>query len=231
MGFFNFGYLLFMLPGLLLSIIASIAVKSAYNKWSQIRNTRNVTGLEVADYLKSQNDLNNVRLAQTQGSLSDHYDPRSKTLALSQGVANQPSVAAMAIAAHELGHAQQDKENYVPMRFRRVLVPVVNIGSNIGMILVVIGLILNLLGLATIGIILFASTTLFSLITVPVELNASRRAKVMLEKSQLMTSEEERKGVNKVLNAAAWTYVAGLVTSIMQLLYYVSLVSGGRRRS
>ena len=231
MGFFNFGYLLFMLPGLLLSIIASIAVKSAYNKWSQIRNARNVTGLEVADYLKNQNDLNNVRLAQTQGSLSDHYDPRSKTLALSQGVANQPSVAAMAIAAHELGHAQQDKENYVPMRFRRVLVPVVNIGSNIGMILVVIGLILNLLGLATIGIILFASTTLFSLITVPVELNASRRAKVMLERSQLITSEEERKGVNKVLNAAAWTYVAGLVTSIMQLLYYVSLVSGGRRRS
>jgi hypothetical protein len=231
MGFFNFGYLLFMLPGLLLSIIASIAVKSAYNKWSQIRNARNVTGLEVADYLKNQNDLNNVRLAQTQGSLSDHYDPRSKTLALSQGVANQPSVAAMAIAAHELGHAQQDKENYVPMRFRRVLVPVVNIGSNIGMILVMAGLILNLLGLATIGIILFASTTLFSLITVPVELNASRRAKVMLERSQLITSEEERKGVNKVLNAAAWTYVAGLVTSIMQLLYYVSLVSGGRRRS
>ncbi|NLA79347.1 MAG: zinc metallopeptidase [Chloroflexi bacterium] len=231
MGFFNFGYLLFMLPGLLLSIIASIAVKSAYNKWSQIRNARNVTGLEVADYLKNQNDLNNVRLAQTQGSLSDHYDPRSKTLALSQGVANQPSVAAMAIAAHELGHAQQDKENYVPMRFRRVLVPVVNIGSNIGMILVMAGLILNLLGLATIGIILFASTTLFSLITVPVELNASRRAKVMLERSQLITSEEERKGVNKVLNAAAWTYVAGLVTSIMQLMYYVSLVSGGRRRS
>lgn len=231
MGFFNFGYLLFMLPGLLLSIIASIAVKSAYNKWSQIRNARNVTGLEVADYLKNQNDLNNVRLAQTQGSLSDHYDPRSKTLALSQGVANQPSVAAMAIAAHELGHAQQDKENYVPMRFRRVLVPVVNIVSNIGMILVMAGLILNLLGLATIGIILFASTTLFSLITVPVELNASRRAKVMLERSQLITSEEERKGVNKVLNAAAWTYVAGLVTSIMQLLYYVSLVSGGRRRS
>lgn len=231
MGFFNFGYLLFMLPGLLLSIIASIAVKSAYNKWSQIRNARNVTGLEVADYLKNQNDLNNVRLAQTQGSLSDHYDPRSKTLALSHGVANQPSVAAMAIAAHELGHAQQDKENYVPMRFRRVLVPVVNIGSNIGMILVMAGLILNLLGLATIGIILFASTTLFSLITVPVELNASRRAKVMLERSQLITSEEERKGVNKVLNAAAWTYVAGLVTSIMQLLYYVSLVSGGRRRS
>jgi Zn-dependent membrane protease YugP len=231
MGFFNFGYLLFMLPGLLLSIIASIAVKSAYNKWSQIRNARNVTGLEVADYLKNQNDLNNVRLAQTQGSLSDHYDPRSKTLALSQGVANQPSVAAMAIAAHELGHAQQDKENCVPMRFRRVLVPVVNIGSNIGMILVMAGLILNLLGLATIGIILFASTTLFSLITVPVELNASRRAKVMLERSQLITSEEERKGVNKVLNAAAWTYVAGLVTSIMQLMYYVSLVSGGRRRS
>ena len=124
----------------------------------------------------------------------------------------------------------QDRDNYAPMKMRRVLVPVVNIGANAGMILVMIGLVLNLMGLATIGVILFASTTLFSLITVPIELDASRRAKAMLEESQLITNDEERKGVNKVLNAAAWTYVAGLVTSVLQLLYYVSLISGRRRR-
>ena len=223
-------YFIFILPGLVLSIIASIAVNSAYKKWSQVRNTRNLTGLQVADYLKARYNLNEISFTQTQGTLSDHYDPRSKTLALSQTVGAVPSVAAMAITAHELGHAAQDRDNYGPMKLRRVLVPVVNIGSNVGMILVIIGLVLNLLGLATIGIILFASTTVFSLVTLPIELDASKRAKVMLEESQLMTSDEERKGVNKVLNAAAWTYVAGLVTSVLQLLYYVSLISGRRRR-
>ena len=223
-------YFIFILPGLVLSIIASIAVNSAYKKWSQVRNTRNLTGLQVAAYLKTRNNLNEISFTQTQGTLSDHYDPRSKTLALSQNVGAVPSVAAMAITAHELGHAAQDRDNYGPMKLRRVLVPVVNIGSNVGMILVIIGLVLNLLGLATIGIILFASTTVFSLVTLPIELDASKRAKVMLEESQLMTSDEERKGVNKVLNAAAWTYVAGLVTSVLQLLYYVSLISGRRRR-
>ena len=227
---FNLTYLIFIIPGLVLSIIASIAVKSAFKKWSNVGNTRNMTGLQVADYLKTRYQLNELRFAQTQGTLSDHYDPSSKTLALSQGTGTIPSVAAMAVTAHELGHAMQDRDNYAPMKMRRVLVPVVNIGANAGMILVMIGLVLNLMGLATIGVILFASTTVFSLITVPIELDASRRAKAMLEESQLITSEEERKGVNKVLNAAAWTYVAGLVTSVLQLLYYVSLISGRRRR-
>ena len=231
MPLFNLNYLLFMIPGLVLSVIASFAVKSAYNKWSQVRNSQNTTGLEVAELLKYRNGLDDLRLVQTQGTLSDHYDPRSQTLALSEGVARQPSVAAMAIAAHELGHAMQEKSNYGPMKLRRAIVPIVNIGSNLGMILVMIGLFLRLTGLATIGVILFASTTLFTLITVPVELDASRRAKAMLEESMLIRSDEERKGVSKVLNAAAWTYVAGLVTSVLQLLYYVSLGGGGRRRS
>lgn len=231
MGFFNMNYLLFMIPGFLLSIIASFAVRSAYSKWSQVRNSQDATGLDVARLLKERNGLDNLRLVQTQGTLSDHYDPRNQTLALSEGVATQPSVAAMAIAAHELGHAMQEKNNYGPMKLRRAIVPVVNIGSSLGMILVMAGLFLRLTGLTTIGIILFASTTLFSLITVPVELDASRRAKAMLEESMFIRSDEERKGVKKVLNAAAWTYVAGLVTSILQLMYYISLVGGGRRRS
>lgn len=227
----NLTYIIFILPGLVLSIIASIAVNSAYKKWSQVRNARNLTGLQVADYLKTRYKFDELRFIQARGTLSDHYDPSRKTLALSQNVGAIPSIAAMAITAHELGHAAQDRDKYAPMKLRRVLVPIVNIGANIGMILVIIGILLNLFGLATIGVILFASTTLFSLITVPVELDASKRAKVMLEESLLITSEEERKGVNKVLNAAAWTYVAGLVTSIMQLLYYVSLIGGSRRRS
>lgn len=228
---FNLTYLFFILPGLLLSIIANIAVKSAYNKWTQVRNTRDITGLEAASYLKDRNGLNELRLVQSQGTLSDHYDPRNKTLALSQAVATQPSVASIAIAAHELGHALQDRDSYAPMKLRRVIVPVVNIGSYLGMILVMVGMMLRLIGLSTIGIVLFASTTLFALITLPIELNASKRAKEMLEESGLVSNEEERKGVNKVLNAAAWTYVAGLVTSVLQLLYYISLVSGNRRRS
>lgn len=228
---FNLTYLIFILPGLLLSIIANIAVKSAYNKWTQVRNTRDITGLEAASYLKDRNGLNELRLVQSQGTLSDHYDPRNKTLALSQAVATQPSVASIAIAAHELGHALQDRDSYAPMKLRRVIVPVVNIGSYLGMILVMVGMMLRLIGLSTIGIVLFASTTLFALITLPIELNASKRAKEMLAESGLVSNEEERKGVNKVLNAAAWTYVAGLVTSVLQLLYYISLVSGNRRRS
>lgn len=224
-------YLLFIIPGLLLSVIASFAVKSAYSKWSQVRNSQNATGIQVAELLKHRNGLDGLRLVQTQGTLSDHYDPRNQTLALSEGVANQPTVAAMAIAAHELGHAMQEKTSYGPMTLRKAIVPVVNIGSSVGMILVMVGLLLHLTGLAIIGVILFASTTLFSLVTVPVELDASRRAKAMLEESMLIRSDEERKGVNKVLNAAAWTYVAGLVTSVLQLLYYVSLIGGGRRRS
>jgi hypothetical protein len=164
--------------------------------------------------------------------MTDHYDPRDKTLNLSQGVANMPSVAALAIAAHELGHAQQDAEGYFPLRLRAALVPAVNIGSNLGWILIMLGLFLRFTELAWVGVIAFSAGAVFALATLPVELNASARAKRLLADSGIIVGEDEQRGVNNVLNAAALTYVAGLVTAILQLLYYVSLVGGlgGRRR-
>ncbi|MBV6396596.1 MAG: hypothetical protein HFACDABA_02196 [Anaerolineales bacterium] len=228
------------LPTLLLMGAASWYVKSAYNKWSQVRNTSGLTGAQAAQQLISRsvysgvegaNGLRDVRVMGIGGNLSDHYDPRDKVLRLSPGVANAPSVAAVAIAAHELGHAMQDAEGYFPMRLRGALVPAVNIGSTLGWILIVAGLFLNWTGLAWAGVIAFATGALFALATLPVELNASARAKRILAESGIIRTEEETRGVNNVLNAAALTYVAGLVTAVMQLLYYVMLVSGlGRRR-
>ena len=171
-----------------------------------------------------------VKIQTVAGDLTDHYDPRDKTLYLSPGVANVASVASVAIAAHELGHAMQDAEDYLPLRFRSALVPVVNIGSNLGWILIMIGLFLRLTNLAWLGIIIFAGGALFALATLPVEFNASARAKQLLVQTGIIQTDEEQRGVNAVLNAAALTYVAGLVTAILQLLYYVSLVGGGRRR-
>jgi Zn-dependent membrane protease YugP len=188
--------------------------------------------MDTAEQLKPRVGLENVRVTRTKGTLTDHYDPRNDTLALSQGVADQPSVAAMAITAHELGHAMQDKTSYGPMRLRSAIVPLVSFGSNIGIFMVMIGVVLSIANLAMIGVILFSSTAVFSLITLPVELDASKRARQMLDQTGLVANEEERKGVKQVLEAAAWTYVAGLATSILQLLYYISVAgrASGRRR-
>lgn len=170
-----------------------------------------------------------IQLQRVAGNLSDHYDPRSKTLRLSEGVANGTSVAAAAIAAHELGHAIQDAEEYLPLKFRSALVPAVNIGSYLGWILIMIGLFLNFVDLAWLGVAIFSGGALFALATLPVELNASARAKVLLADTGIIQTEQERRGVNTVLNAAALTYVAALVTAVLQLLYYASLLVGRRR--
>ena len=227
-------------PSLILMGITSWYVRHAYNKWSRVRASSGLTGAEAARQLISRavyigeagsTDLRNVRVLGIGGSLSDHYNPQDKTLYLSPGVANAPSVAAVAIAAHELGHAQQDAEGYLPMRFRGTLVPMVSIGSNLGWILILAGLLLGFTQLAWVGVFFFAGGALFALATLPVEFNASARAKALLAQTGIIRSEEEIRGVNQVLNAAALTYVAGLVTAILQLLYYVMLVSGGGRRS
>ena len=148
----------------------------------------------------------------------------------SQGVANVASVASVAIAAHELGHAMQDAEDYFPLRFRSALVPVVNIGSNLGWILIMVGLFLKFTELAWLGVLVFAGGAVFALATLPVEFNASARAKQLLVQTGIIQTDEEQRGVNAVLNAAALTYVAGLITAVLQLVYYASLVGGGRRR-
>ena len=229
--FFDLNYLIYMLPALLLGLIAQIYVNRSYSRWSQVKNRSGMTGAAVAQRLMERHGMNNLQLQATRGHLTDHYNPRNKTLALSQDIAQRPSVAAMAIAAHELGHAQQDKDGYVPMRIRSALVPMVNIGTNLGWILIMLGLFLQISGLAWMGVIAFSAGLVFSLATLPVELNASRRARAMLQSSGMIMSEEEDKGVRQVLNAAALTYVAAIITSLMQLLYFVSLAGGrGRRR-
>ncbi len=229
MFYFDPLYFVFMIPAFILMGLTSWYVRASYNKWSKIRASSGLTGAQAAQRLISTGNLYGVSVAGTPGDLSDHYDPRNKTLFLSPGVANSPSVASVAIAAHELGHAMQDSEEYFPMQIRSFLVPVVNIGSNLGWILIMIGLFLRITELAWLGVIVFSGGALFALATLPVEFNASARAKELLYSTGIIQSEEERRGVNQVLNAAALTYVAGLITAILQLLYFVFLV-GGRRR-
>jgi Zn-dependent membrane protease YugP len=228
--FFSPTYLMYMLPAFILMGLTSWYVKSAYNKWSRVQASSRLTGAQAAQRLMNAGNLYGVQIQGTAGNLTDHYDPRNKTLFLSQGVANVASVASVAIAAHELGHAMQDAEEYLPLKFRSALVPVVNIGSNLGWILIMVGLFLRFTELAWLGIIIFAGGAVFALATLPVEFNASARAKQLLVQTGIIQTEEEQRGVNAVLNAAALTYVAGLITAILQLLYYVSLVGGGRRR-
>ncbi len=228
---FNINYLIYMIPAILLMMIAQWLVSSAYKKWSQVP-TR-FTGTEAARRLAQYNGLYNVQIAGTNGRLSDHYDPRDKTLYLSPEVANGSSVAAVAVAAHELGHAMQDQEGYFPLRLRAAMVPVVNIGSSVGWIFILVGLLINWTGLAWLGVAAFAAGAAFALATLPVELNASARARQMLANSGIVMNDKEKHGVNSVLTAAAMTYVAALATAVMQVLYYVSLLGGmgGRRRS
>jgi hypothetical protein len=229
--FFDPMYLIFMIPAFILMAVTSWYVRHSYSKWSQVRASSGLTGHQAAQRLISTGNLYGVQVQGTAGQLSDHYDPRNKTLYLSRGVADSPSVAAVAISAHELGHALQDAENYFPMTVRSALVPAVNIGSNLGWILIMIGLVLQQIQIAWVGVLVFSAGALFALATLPVEFNASARAKELLYSTGIIQTEDERRGVNQVLNAAALTYVAGLVTAVMQLLYYVFLIGGlGRRR-
>jgi len=228
--FFSPTYLMYMIPALILMGITSWYVRSSYNKWSRVQAQSRLTGAQAAQRLISTGGLYGVQVQTVAGNLTDHYDPRNKTLYLSPGVANVASVASVAIAAHELGHAMQDAEDYFPLRFRAALVPVVNIGSNLGWILIMIGLFLKFTELAWLGVLVFAGGAVFALATLPVEFNASARAKQLLVQTGIIQTDEEQRGVNTVLNAAALTYVAGLITAVLQLLYYASLVGGGRRR-
>ncbi len=230
MFYLNPQYLIFMAPALIVMLAAQWYVRSTYNKWGRVPTTSRITGEQATQRLKNSGGLYDVQVRQISGELSDHYDPRKKVLSLSQGVYQGSSVAAVAIAAHELGHALQDKQGYFPLRLRSMLVPAVNIGSTLGWILIMVGLLINALGIAWLGVFAFSGGAVFALATLPVELNASARAKQLLRKSGIIQNEKEQKGVNSVLNAAALTYVASLFTAVMQLLYFVSLVSGGSRR-
>lgn len=219
-----------MIPGLILMLWAQSRVKGSYAKYSKVRNYQGITGAQAARQVLDANGLYNVQVEQTPGELTDHYDPRTKVLRLSPGVYGQPSVAAIGIAAHEAGHAIQDAQAYGPLKARTAIVPAVSIGSNLGFILLFAGIIIGMTELAWVGVALFGLGTLFALITLPVEFDASNRAKAALTNLGLATVEDSQ-GVSRVLSAAAWTYIAGFATAVLQLLYYVMLVSGMSRSS
>ncbi|WP_298819443.1 zinc metallopeptidase [Chloroflexus sp.] len=231
--FFDPTYLIFAVPAMLFALWAQFQVQSAFNKWSQVANMRRLNGFDVARILIRNEGLDHVGIETIPGMLTDHYDPSSKVIRLSEGSV-QPSVAAMAIVAHELGHAAQDKEGYAWLRVRSGIVGFANIGSQLGTWLFFIGMLLSATGgrsfgfqLAVIGVILFSAAVAFTLVTLPVEFNASARAREMLQRAGLVTVQEAA-GVNAVLNAAALTYVAAAAQAIAQLLYFVTILM--RRR-
>ncbi len=227
MYYFDSTYLL-VIAALVLALIAQGMVRSAYNKYAKVPTQRGMPAAQVASDILRQNGNDVVKVLPGQGTLTDHYDPRNQTLKLSEGVYNSSSVAALGIAAHEAGHAMQDKEGYALLGLRSAIVPAVNIGSKLSFPIFIVGLIMSFRPLTLIGIALFALTVLFTLITLPVEFDASRRAIAMLNASGLIAKDEE-KGVRKVLNAAAMTYVAAAVGAILQLLRLI-LISRSRSR-
>lgn len=222
-------YLVFALPGLLLGLWAQSRVRSAFSRYSRVRSSRGLTGAQIARALLDSQGLYGVAVEQTQGFLGDHYDPRGKVLRLSPDVYGQPSIAAAGVAAHEMGHALQDQKGYIPLQFRTAIVPAVQFSSMLAPWIFLAGFLLRLTPLAWVGVILFGASAVFAIVTLPVEFDASRRAKQLLVNSGLLIGDEV-KGVDKVLDAAALTYVAAAVAAIGTLLYYVLLLSGGRRR-
>lgn len=229
---FSGGYFLFVLiPGLLLMGLAQWRLRSTFNKYKQIANSRGLTGAQAAAAVLRAAGIYDVGIEAIPGELTDHFDPRAKVLRLSEPVYNSRSLAAIGVAAHESGHAVQQHVGYAPMALRSGLVPMANLGSGIAPYVVIAGLWTQISGLAWIGVILFAGATLFAAVTLPVEYNASARARQLLENSGLVTPSEYG-DVQRVLNAAALTYVAGFAASALQLVYYVMLVMGmgGRRR-
>lgn len=227
--FIDYWYLILVVPALLVSVWAQFKVKSTYAKYSQKTVGNGMTGSDTVRYIEQVNGIH-TDIQAVAGEMSDHYDPRSNVIRLSQGVYDRSSVAAVGIAAHETGHALQHAEGYGPVRLRTAMVPVTNFSSGISPILILLGILMSVDALAYAGIALFSVATLFQLVTLPVEFNASSRAVAALESSGQFT-EEELKGVKKVLTAAALTYVAALLVSVMTLLRLVLIVGGnGRRR-
>lgn len=228
---FDMTYVMMVLiPGLVLSGIASLMVKSAFARYSQVGTHRGYTGAQAAKILLDGAGIHDVQVVPAQGFLTDHYNPATKTLALSEQVYASNSVSAIGVACHEAGHAIQHARSYVPLYLRSALVPIVGFGSSASNILLMLGFILQLKPLLIFGIIAFSTIVVFQLVTLPVEFDASARAKRLCVESGIITQDEST-GVNRVLNAAALTYVAAFVTSLLTLLYYLlrSGLLGGRR--
>lgn len=228
--FFDPLWLLFAGPALLLALFAQMRISNTYGKYSKVGNMRGITGLAVAKSLLASQGIQDVKIEGTPGRLTDHYDPHTKTLRLSQGVYESPSVAALGIVAHEVGHAVQDHRGYLPLKLRSGLLPLANLGSSLAIILFMLGFLFRWAGFLWLGVFLFSAAVLFALVTLPVELNASRRARAMLN-SAGMVSAQEMDATKAVLSAAALTYVAVLLQSVGQLMYFIfSALGMGRNR-
>lgn len=227
--FFDPLWLLFAAPALLLAVYAQAKIARTYGKYSKVANMRGISGADAAQSLLVSQGLSDVTVEPTGGRLTDHYDPRSKTLRLSQGVYGNPSVAALGIVAHEVGHAVQDHTGYMPLRLRSGLVPLANVGSTLAMVFFFLGFLIRWPGFFWLGVALFSAAFLFALVTLPVELNASRRARAMLSNTGLV-SVQEMDATKAVLSAASLTYVAALLQALGQLTYFLfyAIGMGGR---
>ena len=238
--YYDYTYLIFVLPAVLLSLWASAMVKSRFARYDKVKCKRNITGAQAAQYLLKVNGIDDVRIAHIPGNLTDNYNPQTKVLSLSDSTINSTSMAAIGVAAHETGHAIQHAKNYKPLGLRRTLVPVANIGSRFGPMMVILGVIAGAAAKASLwselglyvayaGIALFSLSVLFYLVTLPVEFNASNRALKILAKANVM-DKDELKGTKKVLGAAAMTYVASALTAIGSLLRLLFILNSNNRR-
>ncbi len=227
LGYYYFDplYVGLVLVSLAIMVAAQIGVKSSYAKYARIANSRGLTGRDAAELVLRSGGITDVQIASVSGRLTDHYDPRQKVIRLSEGVYGANTIAAVGIAAHEAGHALQHAQGYSPLKLRNAIIPLSNYGPSIGILLLVIGAMLNFEGLIWAGLILFSFAFLFQLVTLPVEFNASRRAMAAIRESAML-NEQEQKGAASVLRAAAMTYVAAMLQSFMTLLYYIVRFTG-----
>ena len=227
--YYDYTYWMMILPVLLITIYAQAKVSSNFNKYSRITNRRYLTGAQAAEAVLRQHGIYDVRIERVAGKLTDHYDPRTNVIRLSSSVYDSPTIAAVGVAAHEAGHAVRYAVGYGPIRLRSALIPVTQVGSQFGIVLLFLGIILSFEPLFLVGIVLFGATTVFQLVTLPVEYNASHRAIETIESGHLL-DDEELVGAKKVLSAAALTYVAALLTSVVQLLRFILLFAGRNDR-
>jgi len=225
--YFDYYYLVLIIPAMLVAMIAQAKMSGTFSRYSKVRSARGYTAAQVARQILDENGLQGVRIEGVRGSLTDHYDPTSNTVRLSDSVYNSTSIASIGVAAHEVGHAIQHAQHYAPLKLRSAIIPITNIGSRLAIPLILLGFLFSET-LVTVGIILFSTVTIFQLVTLPVEFNASNRALITLETDGFLY-DEELDGARKVLSAAALTYVAALLVAVAQLLRLV-LIANNRRR-
>lgn len=224
MFYFDPWYFLYVaLPTLVLSWLAQVYLQRTFGKWSRIPNSERLTGMQVAQTIFARTSLQTIPLERTRGALTDHYDPQANIVRLSTVISDQPSIGAMAVAAHELGHVQQYQTQYSLIGLRHFLLGALRVSPTLSYLMFFAGIMLNIAGLTWLGVAFFGVTVLFSLLTLPIEFDASRRGLQLLSEAGLLDTEEEIKGSRQVLTAAALTYLAAAITAVLQLLYYISL--------